>query len=86
MGRAVELKQWLNAAQKEEAGEAALDQSKAAEPCPFVGCVTKDGIKLALGEKLDIWPKSIREMAEEEWPNEQLDTCSQEAIRRGCGG
>lgn len=35
------------------------------EPCPFAGCVTKDGIMLALGEKLDIWPESIREMAEE---------------------
>ena len=51
MGRAVELKQRLNAAQKEEAGEAALDQSKANEPCPFVGCVTKDGIKLAIGRE-----------------------------------
>ena len=36
------------------------------EPCPFAGCVTKDGIMLALGEKLDLWPESIREMAEEE--------------------
>jgi hypothetical protein len=33
------------------------------EPCPFAGCVTKDGIMLALGEKLDVWPASIREMA-----------------------
>ena len=53
MGRAVELKQPLDAAQKEGAGEAqaALDQSKAIEPCPFARWVTKDGIKLGLGRE-----------------------------------
>lgn len=36
------------------------------EPSPWTGTITEDEIKLALGEKLDIWPESIREMAEED--------------------
>lgn len=36
------------------------------KPSPWTGTVTEDEIKLALGEKLDIWPEGIREMAEEE--------------------
>jgi hypothetical protein len=35
-------------------------------PSPWTGSITEDEIKLALGEKLDIWPESIREMAEED--------------------
>ena len=31
----------------------------ALKPCPFAGKVTADQVKLALGEMLDIWPKSI---------------------------
>lgn len=34
------------------------------KPSPWTGTVTEDEIKLALGEKLDIWPQAIREMAE----------------------
>ena len=34
------------------------------EPCPFVGRVTPDQVKIALGEFGDIWPESIREDAE----------------------
>jgi hypothetical protein len=36
------------------------------EPSAWTGTITEDEIKIALGEKLDIWPESIREMAEEE--------------------
>jgi hypothetical protein len=36
------------------------------EPSPWTGTITKDEIKLALGEHCDIWPESIRELAEEE--------------------
>ena len=36
------------------------------EPSPWTGTITEDEIKIALGEKLDIWPEHIREMAEEE--------------------
>lgn len=35
------------------------------KPSPWTGTITEDEIMLALGEKLDIWPESIREMAEE---------------------
>jgi hypothetical protein len=38
MGRAVELKQPLDAAQKEGAGEAQAALDQAVEPCPFAGC------------------------------------------------
>jgi hypothetical protein len=36
------------------------------KPSPWTGTITEDEIKLALGEKLDIWPERIREMAEED--------------------
>lgn len=36
------------------------------KPSAWTGTITEDEIKLALGEKLDIWPESIRELAEEE--------------------
>jgi hypothetical protein len=29
------------------------------QPCPFAGVVTADQVKLALGERLNIWPASI---------------------------
>jgi hypothetical protein len=35
------------------------------KPSGWTGSITENEIKLALGEKLDIWPESIREMAEE---------------------
>ncbi|WP_041358089.1 hypothetical protein [Nitrobacter hamburgensis] len=36
------------------------------EPSAWTGTITEDEIKLALGEQFDIWPESIREMAEED--------------------
>lgn len=36
------------------------------EPPAWTGTITEDEIKLALGERCDIWPEGIREMAEEE--------------------
>lgn len=35
------------------------------EPSAWTGTVTPDEIMLALGERCNIWPESIREMAEE---------------------
>lgn len=39
----------------------AAETIAALQPCPFAGVVTADQVKIALGELLDVWPKSIRE-------------------------
>jgi hypothetical protein len=47
----------------------AVDARRTPKQCSSAsgtGSITGDEIKLALGEKLDIWPESIREMAEED--------------------
>jgi hypothetical protein len=36
------------------------------KPSPWTGTITEDEIKLALGEKLDIWPASIIDDVDEE--------------------
>ena len=38
----------------------------AVEPSPFTGAVTADEIKIALGEKANVWPEKIRTMSAED--------------------
>ena len=52
-------KSWRRSLRKKDYGNIVGKMTAALQPCPFLGVVTADQVKIALGECLDIWPDLI---------------------------